>query len=606
MGRRKKSQRGDVLTTPDEKITTERSPHKYYSDSIERMVRDQRSGEVVTSYGCNGGSAFSPSYECTSDGGFVENHHVTRLSFAMWVSLPDQMDQALHTYTRVQSSDSILGHMPLENVENWRSSFPSLQDIFDHSWTPTEECDIILLEASIELMGDFPPKFSKLGIALELDFRHPSNNNGAALANLARWTCLTQIFQNSRLDQRLSHQECDVAEVGKVKPFFESKWWAATFTQLTEKRKVAENLRSNAAAVGAANEARRNFFRGLTVTQEISAEIIEGTPSDAVCTSTQTRRRKRMAILLWRFSEAPSNFVGVTTWQKVMVPAAKRDFTNSSAPLVDMSLGSMNLGPANVGPMNRGQMNLGTVVDHGHGGSMFKTGDEVFLSECAVQQYNAFDVSMGDGFCQDDFTDYRSEGLPCFELFQPSFDMPGTSSDLDTTINLSVGMSQPDTRRCQDHYDSATTNYFEFNSEVGAGCQSGLHVLQHSRDNSFHSQQDAATGFDMETYHGQQAELGHDDWSFAIAALEPRLVLSLPPPSMPQSPGDPEDELPGAALLVTSSLAGLSNNHSAPQSRSQTVAPASRSRSTLNMVGATAASVTLIVQGYVQAYICSI
>ncbi|RMZ89470.1 hypothetical protein DV736_g3301, partial [Chaetothyriales sp. CBS 134916] len=555
MGRRKKSQRGDALTTPDEKIRTERSSHKYFSGSIEGMARDQRPGGEAWFYGCNDASNSPPSYEYTSDGGFVEDHHLTRLSFAMWVSPPKQMDQALHTYTRVQSSDSTLVPIPLENVKNWRSSFPSLSHIIDNSWTSTEQCDIILLEAGIELMGDFPPKFSKLGIALELDFRHPPDNKDGSLANLTQWTCVTQIFQNGQLGQRPSHQECHVTEVGKVKPFFESKWWATTFTQLTEKRKMAENLRSSA-AINAANEAMRKFFCSLTVTQEISAETVGGTTPHDICT-TQARRRKRMAILLWRFFEAPSNFVGVTTWQKVDV-RSELNSTNSPAPLVDMPLGPMN---------------VETVAGHGYDDSIFKTGDEAFLSDGAVQPYDSFDVNMGVGFCQDDFIGYRPEGLSCLELLQSCFDIPATDLGLDADINLSVGMSQQDLPQCQDHHVSATTNYFELDSDAGAESQSGLHALQHSSHNSFHSQQDAATDSDREIYDRQQADVGHDDWSFTIAQLEPRLALSLPPPSIPQSPVDPEDEPLRAALLVTSSLSGLSNHHSALQSQSQTGAP---------------------------------
>ncbi|RMZ78381.1 hypothetical protein DV738_g3947, partial [Chaetothyriales sp. CBS 135597] len=549
----------DALTTPDEKTPTGRASHKYYSSSSQRVGRDQRTGSEASTYGYNDTSKSSPSYKCNSEGGFPDDHRVGRLSFAMWVSLPGQMDQALHTYTRVQSSDSTPAPIALSNVTNWRTLFPSFSHIIDTNWTSAEQCDVILLDASIELMDDFPPKFSNLGIALELDFRHPSNSNGGSLANLTRWTCVTQIFQNGQLNQRFSRLECQVAEVGKVKPFFESKWWAAVFTQLTEKRKRAESLRGNSDP-SAGNKTTKNFFRGLTVTQEISAEVIDSTLSSDGYT-TQSRPKKRMAILLWKFSEAPSGFfVGVTTWQKVMVQTELKSADSTAH--ADLSLVPTS---------------LETGVSSGPDDSLFKAGDESFLSGSAVQQYNAaFDVNLpvGDDFSQDEFISYRPDDISsCFELPQSSFDITATSSGLDPSINLAASMSQQGVPRCQDEPISTTTNYFEFHSEAGAESQPGLHVAQHSRQNSFHSQQDTTSEFEMETYHGLPSELDDDKWGFQIPALEPRMALSLPPPSIPHSPGDFEDEAVHAALLG-SPFPGLSSIHSAPESRSQTVAPA--------------------------------
>ena len=93
----------------------------------------------------------------------------------------------------------------------------------------------------------------------------------------------------------------------KVRPFFESKWWASTFTNLTEKRKRAEDS-ENDGAVELANEASRNFFKNLTVMQEIWAE-------------QRGNGRRRMGILLWRFSQATPPYVGTTTWQR-LIPAS--------------------------------------------------------------------------------------------------------------------------------------------------------------------------------------------------------------------------------------------------------------------------------------------
>ncbi|RMD41035.1 hypothetical protein DV735_g4099, partial [Chaetothyriales sp. CBS 134920] len=448
----------DALTTPDEKTPSARSSHKYYSNTRDQMVRGQRTGSEASSYGCNDPSRSSPSYEGISDGGFLDDHRVSRLSFTMWLSLPSQMDQALHTYTRVQSSDSTLAPIALDNVKNWRTLFPGFSHIIDTSWTSAEQCEVILLDASIELMDDFPPEFSKLGIALELDFRHPSHINADSLANFTQWMCYTQIYQKGELDQGFSHQECQVVEVGKVMPFFESKWWAATFTQLTEKSKRAESLRVNE-DMNAGNETTKNFFRDLTVLQEISAEVMDA-------------------------DKASSTFVGVTTWQKVTVQTERKS-SDSAASHVDVSLAPTGLEMC--------------VSD-----SIFKASDEAFLSDDAVQHYNTgFDTNLSHEFSQDPFISYRPEGISsCFELLPSSFDIAATSSGIDPSITLSASMSQQTGPQSQAEPVTTTSNYFEFHSDTGTESQPGLHVPQHSPQNSFHSQQEAAAEFEMDAYSG--------------------------------------------------------------------------------------------------------
>ena len=307
------------------------APHAYYTDSIEQMVRGQAPASSNAQIYRTGSVA--------SNTNSVDHHNLTRLSFEMWVSLPNQMDQALHNYTRLQSGNSTSGPKCLEDVRNWRTMFPSLRPIVE-TWPTSEPCDIVMLEAGFCLMEDFPPKFSKLGISLELDFLHPSSNNSASLAGLTDWSCTTHMYQHGRLIKEVTHDDCHVAGLGRVKPFFESKWWASTFTQLTEKRKIAEDSKSDG-TLELANEASRNFFRGLTVMQEISARTKKGGVSKGIWTDAAPRP-KRMAILLWRFSQTTADYVGTTMWQK-LIPPPDRLSTNSPTPLMELGLPPLSM-----------------------------------------------------------------------------------------------------------------------------------------------------------------------------------------------------------------------------------------------------------------------
>ena len=275
----------------------------YFGNSIERAVNSRRlfrphvHGDLDHQY-------------ATSVYGAPENHQILRLSFEMWVSLPGKMEEALHNYTRLQCSCSTEEPTLLEDINDWRLMYPRLDEIIS-GWALSERCDVIMLDASFRLMSDFPPKGSKLGISLELDFLDPSNSNCKALEDLQSWEGSTTIYDRGRrVHGPAWYNNCHSTSIGKVKPFFESKYWANIFTRLTERRRRAEE-EENEAAIALANQLSRSDLRHLTVIQEIYARAAANTPE----------ARKRMAILLWRFSQAqPDWAVGITTWKRLIPP----------------------------------------------------------------------------------------------------------------------------------------------------------------------------------------------------------------------------------------------------------------------------------------------
>ncbi|KAB8206904.1 TEA/ATTS domain family-domain-containing protein [Aspergillus parasiticus] len=253
------------------------------------------------------------------------------LSFDMWVSAPNQpggIESAFHLYTRLQGDQRHPAPPKrLDNIPNWRASFPHLNSVMADVNNPLN-CDIILLEANLRLMDDFPPSGSKLGIQLELDFTQPPN--GDALTNqMENWSCSTYIYEEGQNIYR-ARQDLPKQQSNKVKPPFESTWWAKRFTELTE---LAKDRQLNEVA----DRQTRDYFRTLTAVQEIRATPSSRRVSNQYPDNSQDDS-KRMAILLWQFRQTRSNEVGTTTWRRVTSPSSDRNTIPSPKPVTGIDL----------------------------------------------------------------------------------------------------------------------------------------------------------------------------------------------------------------------------------------------------------------------------
>lgn len=253
-----------------------------------------------------------------------EHYVLHSLSFYMRVSLAQDWDNALHNYTRLQSQSQASLPIPLEEIPNWRFDFPRLRHIIDE-WPAGGRTEIVLLNTTFQLMDDFPPRRSKLGIDLELDFRIQDKESFMGFSmptNLTDWTCTTHVYGGGKQIQERTHEDCRLSEDGKIKPFFLSKWWASQFTSLTEARKRATESK-DPNGINMNNAQVQNFFHKLSIMQEIWA--VELSPSG------EKSCKVRVSILLWKFSLTPDGFVGSTTWQN-LIPPPERFATNSPFP----------------------------------------------------------------------------------------------------------------------------------------------------------------------------------------------------------------------------------------------------------------------------------
>ncbi|KAJ5964155.1 uncharacterized protein N7479_004031 [Penicillium vulpinum] len=265
-------------------------------------------------------------------------------NFDMWVSAPQQanrIDKALHVYTRLQSDlhHLVQPPMPLEQVNAWRSSFPQLASMVDDINNPMD-CDIILLEVNLELMADFPPAGSRLGIQLDLDFGHPHAGDVLGVSQMDNWTCSTHVYEDGQ-SLRDTYHDLPKTQSTKVKPLFESSWWAKLFTELTQEKRMAEDS-GNPQAPRDADEHTRHFFRSLSAVQELRATSPNSRRLSNQYQGHHGDESKRMAVLVWKFRQTRPGEVGTTTWRR-LIPAPDRTTTNSPRPVSGVDLPPLSL-----------------------------------------------------------------------------------------------------------------------------------------------------------------------------------------------------------------------------------------------------------------------
>ncbi|OQD84255.1 hypothetical protein PENANT_c013G01936 [Penicillium antarcticum] len=285
-----------------------------------------------------------PHYTLGSNMQGTPSSSVHGFSFDMWVSAPQQannVDKALHAYTRLQGDlhQPVAPPMPLEHVPGWRSSFPQLATMVDDIHNPID-CDIILLEVSLQLMTDFPPAGSRLGIQLDLDYGHPTAGDILGVGQMDNWTCSTHMYNEGQKILETYH-DLPKTHPTKVKPLFESSWWAKLFTDLTQDKRIAEDSGSPQDAQDTDARTRR-YFRSLSAVQELRATSPNARRLSNQYQSHHGDESKRMAILAWKFRQTRPGEVGTTTWRR-LIPAPDRTTTNSPRPATGVDLPPLSL-----------------------------------------------------------------------------------------------------------------------------------------------------------------------------------------------------------------------------------------------------------------------
>ena len=509
----------EVITATDDTNTGELST-SFYSTSIRDMVDDEREGPRLLYHLQPGGRTSKgippPAFTLGSNAGSLDKHSISSLSFRMWVSppptedAPHQLSKHLHQYTEVQCKHSTPQATPLENMKDWRLTFPDLPLIVERPIS-YEKYEIIKLEASFKLMADFPPRGCKLGIDLSLDFMasNPSNVKALSMLHNAKWTCNTRLYEAGKCVQastRAYYPRKLTMNVGVIKPNFESIWWAATFVGLLEKKRGAEES-GNWTKIETVNDESKTFFRSLSAMQEV---IVHDPYASAPKSPHGHQPGKRMAILLWTFSQAPSSYVGTTTWQR-LIPPPPRMATNSPRPAQDLSLPPLA---------------LNSILEDGRHMNEFDP-NQHFDSQIEDPTSHMYDFGMDGGMdlmnnhhFPMNFTD---EDLASFAATDASFEVP---SDHGIVANSDRHSLDPFT----DNYDFKlehhsqplpdTNNFFELHQhhdiskiEQKRHSQQSIQPLDHIPEH--HSQRtqlrQPLSRFDSSTHMALQAQLDQDE-----------------------------------------------------------------------------------------------
>ncbi|EXJ95102.1 hypothetical protein A1O1_00221 [Capronia coronata CBS 617.96] len=565
----------DRLIKPgDDEDTSPTEGHKFYHNSIEHMVNEQKAMKggmhLQEDFEADGSEDRDTSLQVASS----DIINLQRLTFEMWVSQPDDWEHALHHYTRLQSLR--LEPIPLQDVVGWQVFFPHLPSIVD-DWSNGNQCDLILLDASFQLMEDFPPRHSKLGIGLELDFIDEDWPTTSRLDDWKEWTCVTRIYRDGHEVTDSCHEECRASGRGKIKPFFQSRWWASTFTSLTEAERLAEDSK-DLTAIELANQQSSNFLRSLTIMQELSAiDMRPGKYGE----KHGRKSRQRKAVLLWRFSQAPLGTGGTTTWRSVWVPPSEDLSTNSTLHSVERGLP-----PLSMHAMDDCSPNIGSFDNSGQ-----------FLSQNSLP-YNMYLGSMDEELCQDGFMSFKPVQIPDLGHLASSFPLPSTQAFLPRCdmgpLDVHVDASQQHLQTIIGEHSIESANIFELpelkkhlsNQSDPSYTKYSLHeTIQGSTDMHEHplarfniqthqvlqeqlgSEEDAATqplsGIKPEAHSPQLDKTDEHGWTGFLEGNHGLEVSAAPAPQQtkPQAhswvPVDEQDEALRSALLAACAMSDL-------------------------------------------------
>lgn len=269
----------------------------------------------------------------------ASTRRVYGFDFGMWAGAHEKasrIEEALHVHTRLlgDTHHPLAPPIPLEDITDWRHSFPHLSWVIDGN-DDSLDCDVIFIEANIHLKNDFFPSGSQLNAQLVLDFGHPTAGDTLTVSQMENWTCRTRLYEDGYNIWAACH-DLSKPQSAKVNAPFESSWWAMLFTEINQNRRFAEDS-GQPGVVETADDNSRRLFRSMSAVQELHAT----SPSSRRLSNQVKNGNERMAILVWKFRQTRPGEVGTASWRR-LIPPVDRAATNSPGHY----LPSFTLGPS--------------------------------------------------------------------------------------------------------------------------------------------------------------------------------------------------------------------------------------------------------------------
>lgn len=237
---------------------------------------------------------------------------LNRIEFDMYVQSPTK--ERIHRCTSIQAE---IGASPqaLEDISNWRTSFPRLEDYHERGEL---EDNIILIDSNIDLPPDHPPKNSTLSIQFKV--------NIAGISGKQQWSTSTSYYENSGepVDMRKFY---DINNVRKTSSWdtptvfstpesqdiqleipLHSIVWVQLFTKMASRK---NGMMYDPYSLQQNEEWSRRYLQEMSIMQEVRMS----SGAEAAGASS-----KRVAIILWRFSPTCPGEVATTSWRKLKTP----------------------------------------------------------------------------------------------------------------------------------------------------------------------------------------------------------------------------------------------------------------------------------------------
>ncbi|KAL8811670.1 MAG: hypothetical protein Q9200_001606 [Gallowayella weberi] len=235
---------------------------------------------------------------------------VNRIEFEMFILSPTQ--EQTHRYTSHQTE---IGAAPqaLEEISDWRVSFPLLEDYHVRSQL---DSDIILIKSNIDLLNDYPEPKSTLSIRFRVNISGATGND--------QWFIKTNYYKNNGQPVDMD-KFCEKNNLSKTSSWdtptvlrtpgnpsiqleipLQSKWWVQLFTNMAARKYGRSH---DPYLLQQEEDWSRRYLQEMSIMQELRVR------SENAGAST-----KRVAIILWKFSQSPHGEAATTTWRKLKPP----------------------------------------------------------------------------------------------------------------------------------------------------------------------------------------------------------------------------------------------------------------------------------------------
>ncbi|KAL8695108.1 MAG: hypothetical protein Q9218_000386 [Villophora microphyllina] len=240
----------------------------------------------------------------------VRGPYVNRIEFEMFVLSPTKK-QTLHTYTSNQTDIGAPSRALEEEIPHWYTSYPQLEHYYEQGQL---DCEIILIESNLNLLGETPPKHSSLSIGF--------NVNIAAVSREDQWAIKTNYYEyngqpvdmKSYCASSKSYKttEWDKPSVFQVKSDvnleipLQSAWWVQLFHGMAVRK---QRMRHDPFLMKQEEEESRRYLEEMSIMQEVRRISADS--------------HSRVAIILWKISATQSSQTGITTWRKLKPPPAR-------------------------------------------------------------------------------------------------------------------------------------------------------------------------------------------------------------------------------------------------------------------------------------------